>query len=83
VLSCRDLQIPCRAGTHPACPNDLGALVRKRTPCVVGETAGGFELLLGRTDLEACRGDVLCLEAVLRRAVDEAGPAGESPPRAA
>jgi len=50
-----------------------------RMPCVVGETATGWELILGRADLEACRGDMLCLEAALRRAMDEPGEAGQPP----
>ncbi len=62
---------------------EVRELVEGRTPCVVGETDEGFEALLGRADLEACRGDVPCLEWTLRRAIDEAGPAEEPPPAAA
>ena len=62
---------------------EVRVLVEGRTPCVVGETDEGYEVLLGRAELEACRGDVLCLEAALRRTVDEAGPGDEPPPAAA
>jgi hypothetical protein len=50
----------------------LRDVTQGRTPCVVGETADGYELLLGRADLEACKGDVPCLEVELRRIIDEA-----------
>jgi hypothetical protein len=53
-------------------PPDLSVVTRDRLPCVVGETEDGYELILGRGDLEACAGDVPCLEAALLRAVDEA-----------
>lgn len=78
----RALGVPLVTIHRNELPAELGDLVRGRTPCIVGEAAGGYELLLGRSDLEACRGDVLCLDAALRRAV-ESGPAGEPPPPAA
>lgn len=53
-------------------PARLREITHGRTPCVVGETGDGYELLLGRSDLEACRGDALCLEAALKRVADEA-----------
>jgi hypothetical protein len=53
----------------------LSEVTRGQLPCVVGETADGYELILGRADLEGCRGDVPCLESALLRAVDEADPA--------
>ena len=53
----------------------LSEVTRGRLPCVAGETANGYELILGRVDLEACRGDVPCLEAALLRAIDGAEPA--------
>lgn len=52
-------------------PAGLRAVTAGGTPCVVGETAHGYELLLGRSDLEACRGDVSCLEDALQRALDK------------
>ncbi len=52
-------------------PVGLRAVTEGSTPCVVGETALGYELLLRRGDLESCRGDVLCLEAALERVLDE------------
>jgi hypothetical protein len=35
---------------------DLAAFTRARTPCVVAETSGGLEFLLGPVDLDACGG---------------------------
>jgi hypothetical protein len=52
-------------------PTSLRDLTQGRTPCVVGETAEGYELLLGRADLAACKGDVPCLEAALRQVIDQ------------
>ena len=52
-------------------PPGLSEVTRDRLPCVVAETKDGYELILGRGELEACRGDVPCLEAALLRAVDE------------
>jgi hypothetical protein len=67
----RSLGVPLVTLHRNELPEPLRALVAGRTPCVVGETEGVAEVLLGRADLEACRGDVLCLEAALRRAVGE------------
>lgn len=79
----RSLGVPLEMTHRDRLPPGLRGLVEGRTPCVVGETALGFELLLGHDDLEACRGDVLCLEAALQRAIDEAMPQGGAPPTTA
>jgi hypothetical protein len=50
-------------------PAALRAVTEGRTPCVVGETETGYEVLVGRAELEACRGDVGCLEAALDAAI--------------
>lgn len=65
------LGVPLETAHRNELPVELQGLTRGRTPCVVGQTEHGYELLLGRADLEACRGDVLCLEAALKRALDE------------
>lgn len=73
------LGVPLAMTHRNEVPPHLRVLTEGRTPCVVGETDSGWQLVLGRADLEACRGDVLCLEAALRRAVDEPpAPAGLS-----
>ena len=79
----RSMGVPLEMTHRNQVSREVRTLVEGRTPCVVGENDEGYEMLLGRAELETCRGDVLCLEAALRRAVDEAGPAGEPPPRAA
>ncbi len=75
----RSIGMPLELTHRNEVSGELRGLVEGRTPCVVGETDEGFEVLLGRADLEACRGDVLCLEWALRRAIDEAGPAEADP----
>ena len=71
----RALGVPVETIHRNEQPAGLSGVTEGRLPCVVGETADGYELLLGRADLEACRGDVPCLEAALQRAVDGAEPA--------
>ena len=70
------LGVPLETIHRNAQPARLRGVTQGRMPCVVVETADGYELLLGRADLEACKGDVPCLETALRRAIDEADPAG-------
>lgn len=67
----RSLGVPLETTHRNTLPAELRGLVEGRTPCVVGETSRGYEVLLEHDDLEACRGDVLCLEEALRRAIDE------------
>jgi hypothetical protein len=69
------LGVPLETVHRNAQPARLRRVTQGRTPCVVGETADGYELLLGRADLEACKGDVPCLEVELRRIIDKAQPA--------
>jgi hypothetical protein len=71
----RSLGVPVATIHRNEQPEGLGEVTRGRLPCVVGETADGYELILGRADLEACRSDVPCLEAALLRAIDGAEPA--------
>ena len=70
----RSLGVPVETIHRNEQPEGLGEVTRGRLPCVVGETADGYELLLGRADLETCRGDVPCLEAALLRAIDGVEP---------
>jgi len=79
----RSIGVPLEMTHRNQVSQEVRTLVEGRTPCVVGETDAGYEMLLGRAELEACRGDVLCLEAALRQAVDEADPGDEPPPAAA
>ncbi len=79
----RSIGVPLEMTHRNQVSAEVRGLVAGRTPCVVGETDEGYEVLLGRPQLEACRGDVLCLEAALRQAIDEAGPVEEPPPAAA
>jgi hypothetical protein len=79
----RSIGVPLETTHRNHVSQELRRLVAGRTPCVVGETDEGYEMLLGRAELEACRGDALCLEAALRRAVDESGAGDEPPPAAA
>ena len=66
----RALGVPLEMLHRNEQPADMRALTLARTPCVVGQTAEGYEILMGRTDLEACRGDVACLEASLRERLE-------------
>ncbi len=50
-------------------PAALAAATEGRTPCVMLETARGFERLLGPEDLDACQGSVECFEAELLRSL--------------
>ena len=71
----RSLGVPVATIHRNEQPEGLREVTQGRLPCVVGETAEGYELILGRADLEACRSDVPCLEAALLRAIDGAEPA--------
>ena len=71
----RSLGVPVTTIHRNEQPAGLSEVTRGHLPCVIGETVDGYELLLGRADLEACRGDVPCLEAALLRAIDGAEPA--------
>jgi hypothetical protein len=62
----RSIGVPLAMTHRNEVSAEVRVLVEGRTPCVVGETDEGYEVLLGRAELEACRGDVLCLEAALR-----------------
>jgi hypothetical protein len=68
----RSLGVPLVTLHRNEVPAELADVVRGRTPCVAAETEEGYEIVLGRGDLEACRGDVACLEAALDRAIDPA-----------
>lgn len=66
----RSLGIPLEMLHRNQQPEALRALTLARTPCVVGQTADGYEMLMGRQELEECRGDVACLEASLRQRLE-------------
>ncbi len=66
----RSLGIPLEMLHRNELPAELRALTLARTPCVVGQTADGYEIVMGKQELEECRGDVACLEASLRRRIE-------------
>ena len=74
------LGLPLETIHRNAQTTSLREVTQGRTPCVVGETADGYEVLLGRADLEACKGDPPCLETALRRVIDEGRVRGSAIP---
>jgi hypothetical protein len=57
--------------------DDRGALLARltdgHTPCVVAETDAGFEVLVGRSELETCEGSPTCLIDIIVATARERG----------